>query len=247
MMKYIDFLKKKIADTWSRQRVEIPALPVAVSFTFDDVPKSAFANAQNILDKYQVNGTYYLALSFLEGRSENEDLYSIADLQHSFDKGHELACHTYSHIHLYQTSDKEAVERDLTANKELFDSLPFGNGFLNFSYPYGEQTRRAKKIISKRYLTCRGIDPGINIGQVDVYNLKAIRLYEGFNTLETIFSYLEEYRKNGGWLIFYTHDVQEDYSKHGCSPAYFEAVVQKCKELNLTTKTVAEVAKTLDL
>ncbi|UXX81222.1 polysaccharide deacetylase family protein [Reichenbachiella carrageenanivorans] len=247
MIKYFNYFKKKIADVSLRQMVEIPSLPMAVSFTFDDVPKSGFVNAQKVLDEHQIKGTYYLALSFLEGRSENSDLYNIADLQHCVDQGHELACHTYSHIHLFETKENKVIEQDIAMNKQVLEALPFDCEFLNFSYPYGEQTWQAKKVMSKHFLTCRGIDPGINSGQVDTYNLKAIRLYENFNPLETIFSWLEAHQKNGGWLIFYTHDVQDDYSKHGCSPAYFETVVKKCIELKLITKTVAEVAKTLHL
>jgi hypothetical protein len=36
---------------------------------------------------------------------------------------------------------------------------------------------------------------------------------------------IDEARDRNGWVIFYTHDVSEDPSEWGCTPAQLEAVV----------------------
>ncbi|HLU84342.1 MAG TPA: hypothetical protein VKZ45_02620, partial [Vicingaceae bacterium] len=79
----------------------------------------------------------------------------------------------------------------------------------------------------------------------DLHNLKAVKLYENLYSIDKLFSILEDLDKSGGWLIFYTHDVKPDFSQYGCSPEYFERVVQKCKDLNIDIKTIRDGVENL--
>ncbi|MEP1778297.1 polysaccharide deacetylase family protein [Reichenbachiella sp.] len=247
MKTLLNLVRKKISDASCYHKANIPPKTKAISFTFDDAPKSAFVNAQNILNDNNKKGTYYIALSFLESKPENEDYFNVEDLKKCVTNGHELACHTYSHIHLYSTKGKGIVEVELSKNRKALQEIGVKDDFLNFSYPFGEQTRQAKKVLSKRFLTCRGIDHGINRDRVDANNLKAIKLYENTHSLMKIYSLLEEFSDKGGWLVFYTHDVETNYSRFGCSPEYFEAVVKKCVELDIEIKTVKEMTQELGI
>lgn len=68
-----------------------------VSFTFDDVPESAYENGAAILDEFGIQGTFYIAAGTcgamdtywrVIGRNQVSDLYR---------RGHEIGCHTFSH------------------------------------------------------------------------------------------------------------------------------------------------------
>ena len=245
MNKYLNAFKKRKADHYVAHSARVPSSVKQVSFTFDDVPSSAFDLAQPILDAQQYKGTFYLSLSFLEADEENEDLFNSEQLAGCIANGHEVACHTYHHIHFYQHSDPQFIENNIRRNQEKLHSLGIQRSFENFSYPFGEQTKKAKRIVSKKFRTARSIEHGINRDRIDLHNLKSVRLYEQLHSLDTIFSILEDVNRSGGWLIFYTHDVQSDFSKYGCSPEYFEKVVHKCKDLGVYVKTVAAGVESL--
>jgi len=245
MKKYINTVKKLIADRYVTSSAMVSSKVKQVSFTFDDVPHSAFQNAQPILDKFQCKGTFYISLSFLDTDHENENFYCKKDLVECHSNGHELGCHTYNHIHFYQNSNSSFIEKNINLNQVKLNALGINENFENFSYPYGEQTKKSKKIVSKFYKTCRGIDPGINQNKIDLHNLKAIKLYESLYSIEKIFSILDDFNKSGGWLIFYTHDVQSDFSYCGCSPEYFEKIVQKCKDQNIDVLSIKDGVKNL--
>ena len=245
MKKYINALKKKLAEQYVVKSITISSKVKQVSFTFDDVSESAFRNAQRTLDKLQFKGTFYISLSFLDSDNENDNLYSKEHLISCLSNGHELACHTYNHIHFYKNSNVKFIHNNIRINQEKLNALGIKESFENFSYPYGEQTKISKKIVSKIFKTCRGIEHGINHNKVDLHNLKAIKLYEDFHSIDEIFSILEDFHKSGGWLIFYTHDVKSNFSKYGCSPEYFETIVQKCKDLNISITTIKDGVENL--
>lgn len=247
MKKYLNYIKKKVADNSYRELITIDDNRKIVSFTFDDVPKSAFDNAVPILNKYNLRGTFYIALSFLKGMQENDDLYSKAELQECLRNGNELASHSYSHFHFYNTYSSKFISNDLKKNHLEFEKLNLDISLENFSYPYGELTRLAKKNISRLYTTCRGLDHGINVGRVDLNSLKAIQLYECKNSLKKINDIFKRFKESGGWLIFYTHDVQESFSRYGCSRKYFECVVKKSLELGFEVKTIKEAVDLLEI
>jgi peptidoglycan/xylan/chitin deacetylase (PgdA/CDA1 family) len=215
-----------------------------VSFTFDDVPKSTFENAVPILSKFKLSGTFYVALSLMEGIS-GKDLYSRENLQKCIEDGHELGCHSYSHIHFFKTKNTDIIREDLIKNRNILEELRLNTSFESFSYPYGEQTIISKKVVSGMYKSCRGTDSGINYGKADLNSLRAVKLYEKKSSREDIDSLLDQFDHKGGWLIFYTHDVQENFSAGGCSPGYLEDVIMKCKELGFEIKNMKQAVASL--
>lgn len=209
-----------------------------ITFTFDDAPVSAFLNGGSILSKFGFGGTFYVSLSLMTG-PEPETRFTIAHLKNAMEQGHEIGGHTYSHIDLSKTSFETAIA-DMKKNREEMSALIPGTVIRNFSYPFGSQTRPLKQHASTHYRSARGIEEGINSIGTDLCNLKTVKLYEGKYPLEYIFNKIKEAEKNKGWLIFYTHDVDEKYTDWGCSPAYFEAVVQECARRNITVATINE-------
>src|SRR5688572_26910641 len=69
-----------------------------VTFTFDDFCVSAVEAAGSILARHGVRATYYVAGSWC-GRSMNGvEYYSPRHLAAIHEAGHEVGCHTFSHL-----------------------------------------------------------------------------------------------------------------------------------------------------
>ena len=79
----------------------------------------------------------------------------------------------------------------------------------------------------------------INRGVIDLAQLRAEELYDSTSTLATIEHRLDDLEQNGGWLIFYTHDVRHDPTAIGCSPSYFAKVVESVRRRRIAVETVA--------
>jgi peptidoglycan/xylan/chitin deacetylase (PgdA/CDA1 family) len=229
----ITLLRRGIAHLTHKKIVNIDNKKL-VSFTFDDAPESAIINAGSSLYNNGYLGTFYISTLYM-GEKNEKKLFSKESLQNIIDDGHEIGGHTHSHLSALKDTHETFI-KDEKKNREELKKL--GVNIENFAYPYGHQTFTVKKISGEKYRSCRGVLKGINRGRVDFNNLKAIRLYEDKYPLSHIYNVLEEFNKTGGWLIFYTHDVDENYSNVGCSPTYFEKVVQKTKELNLNVQTI---------
>src|ERR1700761_4811928 len=84
-----------------------------VSFTFDDVPASAYVNGAAILEQCGVRGTFYIAAGTCGIIDLNEhwrviDRHQVSALH---DRGHEIGCHTFSHVKVDQV-DARTLDED---------------------------------------------------------------------------------------------------------------------------------------
>lgn len=244
MRRYLKYIRRKWASISFTRAVSIRLNEPVISFTFDDAPVSAFVNGGNILSKYGMSGTFYISMSLMSGVEESTR-FTIQHLKDAIAQHNELACHTFGHTELYTVSVEKGIA-DITRNQEEIETILPGTRLTNFSYPFGSQTRPIKKFASSRFRSARGIGEGINHVKADLFDLKTIKLYEHRHTLEHIFAQIEKAKEENGWLIFYTHDVQDDPSEWGCSPAYFEAVVRKCKQDNIKVLTINEALNQIE-
>jgi len=210
-----------------------------VSFTFDDVPGSAFTNGRVILDEYGKKGTFYIAMSLIREMQNVEN-----ELAKVIDGGHELGCHTFGHLCLTKYN-KHEIELDLDSNQKEFNGLVPAYSFKNFAYPFGRVNTTAKSVTLKRFESARSVEAGINSGFTDLNRLKAIKLYEGLHPPEYAFEQIDVVINIGGWLIFYTHDVRADFSRYGCSPNYFRKVIQYCCQSGVEVLSVENALQNL--
>lgn len=213
-----------------------------VSFTFDDIPRSALTNGESILRKYNYAGTYYIAIQLMRNNGFDFDGEDSNILQEIVNGGGELACHTYSHLHFFK-SGRDQIVSDIEKNQQFIVKRVKDCKLENFSYPFGEQTFVARDVIKKRYKSGRSVYKGINNNRVDLNCLKSVRIYESIKQ-EDVISMINEAIKTKGWIILYTHDVDENPSREGCSPGYFEAIVRYCFEKKLK---VLPINKALEL
>ncbi len=235
-MKWIDKLRRIIACRLVRQQRNIDFSEPMFSFSFDDAPNSAFVTAREILKKYGYAGTYYISLGLFKDDQPDIAYFDREHLRKVIDEGGELGCHTYNHIHFYSATEDE-IGSDLDENQDQLRQIIPDYLFSNFSYPYGEQTIRSKMLIRSRFSSARSVKTGINRNPVDLNNLKSMQLDQEL-TLDTAIAFIEKTIRQKGWLIFYTHDVQDDCSPLGYKPAYFESIVKYCFDRKLRVVTI---------
>lgn len=214
------------------------SLPV-VSFTFDDIPRSAYRQGGAILARHGLRGTYYISLGLLNGETDLGPQFTVEDLQQLAGEGHELGCHTFDHLDTSISSTAQ-LEASVRRNRECLQGILPEVKLSTFAYPFGRATLGAKRVLSRHFSCCRGIDPRINVGVIDLNLLAAQPLYSRSVGLERIRAVIHENASVKGWLVFYTHDVCRDPSPFGCTPEYFEAVVETAIESGATIRPVGK-------
>jgi peptidoglycan/xylan/chitin deacetylase (PgdA/CDA1 family) len=213
-----------------------------VSFTFDDAPDTAFTVGASILEDYGISGTFYIAAGTCDTVDPNWHLITLDQVRALHDRGHEIACHTYSHANVEKLS-AASMEEECGKNHNLLRRLCGDIQLTNFAYPYGGVTLMRKLQLEKRFNTCRGIFEGVNVGTIDLGLLKVIELANRTLTPEKLQQVLRETRDRNGWLIFYTHDVVDPPSWLGCSPDMFRSTIESVQSMGLDCVSVRDALK----
>lgn len=233
-------LGRGVAQLVYKKQAVFPTDRRVVSFSFDDFPRTAVKTGARILESYDANGTFYIALG-LVGRdcpvgeiATHEDIISLAKA------GHEIGGHTFSHLDCSRKSS-QIIQKDCLKNKQL--ALEIGNLSLqSFSYPFGGVDPNCKRIIRGLYNTARTTYPRLNVGTIDLAGLGSIALYRNVEK-GAVFNWLDELDRSGGWLIFHSHDVSEDPSWFGCPSEIFANIVEACSNRGFQILPVTDAAK----
>jgi len=216
-----------------------------VSFTFDDFPRSAWLNGGPILERHGLRGTYYAAMGFAGGGNHLGPMFETDDLRAAHARGHEIACHTYSHRDCMRATPAEIVaeiERNGAALAQTLD----GAWPVDFAYPFGGVSQTAKTAVEARFASCRGTGRGINRGTVDLADLLSNSIYNRDFDRDRLCQLIDDAQAGGGWVIFFTHDVAENPSDFGCTPAQLNAIVAYAAE-NASVLPVRDVLAKLGL
>ena len=196
-----------------------------ISFTFDDFPRSALLNGGATLERYGAVGTYYAALGLMGKTAPTGEIFHPEDLQPLLQRGHELGCHTFSHCHSYDTP-APSFERSILENQRALQALSPGQEFKTLSYPISCPRPGTKRRSSKYFAGCRAGGQAYNSGTVDLNSLRAFFLEQSRENPGAVKEMVDTNCRAGGWLIFATHDVCENPTRFGCSPAFFEEIVR---------------------
>jgi peptidoglycan/xylan/chitin deacetylase (PgdA/CDA1 family) len=210
-----------------------------VSFTFDDVPDSAYVNGAAVLDEYGICGTFYIA----GGICGTDDTYwRLIEREHVRDlhvRGHEIGCHSFSHVAVDELDAREMEDecrQNLLAMRELCPDIEI----TNFCYPFGVVSLPRKLQLQKHFDTCRGIFEGVNAGTIDLGLLKVIELYDRTLSRDKLRHVLRSAHDRNGWVIFYAHDVTQPPSLMGCSPALLRTVIEMVRAQNVACLSVRQ-------
>jgi len=221
---------------------QLPGTGPMVSFTFDDVPKSAATVGAPMLEEYDARGTFYIAGGLVDQWSGHWVGASADDIVGLHRSGHELACHTFSHTRMSDL-DEAALTAEAETNRRYLLSLDPSIKIENFAYPYGFGSVSRKRQLGKTYHSSRGILPGVNSGTIDLHFLRSTPLIERDINRDEIDRAFDEAAAKCGWLIFYGHDVGPVPSPYGCSPSLLRHALEAASRRKIQILTVAEALR----
>lgn len=205
-----------------------PDRPV-VTFTFDDFPKSSL-NAADIIEAKGGRAGFYACTSLMGLRSpamgEMFDAETLAELRA---RGHEVGAHTHGHLDCARTR-LEKIERDIGENLVALTEAGHDETVSAFAYPYGETSYAAKQLVGDVFATARGILPGVNVGEVDRSQLRAIELGATASHRRRALAALKTCIDQKGWLFFFTHDVGANPTSYGAPTDLVEELATRAVE-----------------
>lgn len=211
-----------------------------ITFSFDDAPQSAADQGAAILEKYGARGTYFIS-SGLYGQESHLGPYADARLvQDLARRGHDIACHTYSHFDCGRGRSLEIadeLERNRIALRGLGLPLP-----QTFAYPYGDVSPQAKAQMQGRFLAARALHHGLVTTGTDLNQTPAVGI-EGPDGGDVAQSWMQRAHAAKAWLVLYTHDVREQPSDWGCTPQVLDGLIQRAVDMGFEIVTFTEGAR----
>src|SRR6202012_2715188 len=159
------------------------------------------------LEEYDARGTFYISGGLVDRWSGNWTGLSGNDIVGLHRRGHEIACHTFSHTRATDLS-AAAMVAELKKNRSYLLGLDSSIKIENFAYPYGTGSVLRKGQLRKAFRSSRGILPGVNSGNVDLQYLRAVPLIDQQIDRDGIDRAFDEAVASNGWLIFYGPDVE---------------------------------------
>lgn len=246
MKRLVSACKRTVLEHVADRRADIRLSPAVISLCFDDVPRSAVTNGLPILAQEGVHATFYIALAYQDdpppypdGEGPFTAFANAEEVRVLHRAGHHIGCHTYTHFDIAGGSP-EALVRDCNASRIELSKLTDGAPIEHFAYPRGKVTRAAKVALGRDYRTLRGVYSGINSGSVDLTMLRANRIYSDTLDLAALADLIRENEERAGWLILYTHGVQDNPDAWSTSPGDLLKVVRMCKASKSRVLTVRE-------
>lgn len=206
-----------------------------LSITFDDAPLSATGLGADILERHGVRGTFYAAAGLCGQLAPMGVCAGPEDYLDLARRGHEVGCHTHSHLDCGQASGSE-IREDVDLNAAAFQAwgLPAPE---NFAYPYGDVSAAAKSTLTSRFNSLRALHPGLVSAGTDLNQAPAVGI-EGPEGEATARHWLKRAKAEKAWLILYTHDVAPSPSAWGCTPEALDRLVQEAKSKGFDIVTV---------
>jgi peptidoglycan/xylan/chitin deacetylase (PgdA/CDA1 family) len=215
--------------------------PIA-SITFDDFPKSAWVQGGPILARHKARGTYYTAGGFCGRTVNGMEFYDGDDLAALAAAGHEIACHGFAHQPTPSLATAE-LEKDAGRNAEFLKPFLNGGAPASYAYPFGAVSLRTKKFYAPRFTNVRGVHPGVNEGRVDLAQLNAVSLESRCWDKDGIRRAIARVLHNQGWIVLYTHDVSDNPSPYGSTPAMLSDALDMVAEARIEILPMREAVK----
>lgn len=217
-----------------------------VTFSFDDFPRSAYTLGGDILKSYGARATYYAAVGLMNSSNELGEQFRQSDLEALLADGHELASHTFSHISCRSIPNSDFLY-EVDRGRKAIQDLTGQEDSRNFAFPFGDFTLGARRTLTMKLASCRGILGGFNGPDIDLSLLRANSIYGDIDKSKMTEQLIDKTISQKGWLIFYSHDVRPSPSRFGCTPQFLESVVSHVSKTGARIMTVAEVLSELGI
>lgn len=227
-------LRRRLARLTHRRPARLALDGPVVSFTFDDAPESAVEAGATILEAAGARGTYYLCAGLMGQDGPMGRFADAGQAARLADAGHEIACHTFSHLDCGRATGAE-IGADADRNADALAEL--APRVRHFAYPYGDVSPRAKAALHARYGSLRGLHKGLVRDGSDLNQLPAVGI-EGEDGEAVAAAWIDRAAAERAWLILYTHDVRETPSPFGCTPGALERLVERARGAGARIETV---------
>jgi peptidoglycan/xylan/chitin deacetylase (PgdA/CDA1 family) len=210
-----------------------------LSFAFDDVPASAAEAGAEILERRGLRATYYVAAALAGTEAATGRMACAQTVQRLAAAGHEIGCHTYTHLDCGQATAQDAVE-DVALNAETLArwGLPRPT---TFAYPFGDVAPATKRALAGRFDLMRAMHHGLVAAGSDLNQAPSIGV-EGPDGEALALRWLGQLARRPAWLILTTHDVADQPSAWGCTPATLARLADAALAAGIYVVTVAEGA-----
>lgn len=232
-------LRRRIARLRHRKPAQVRLTRPMLTISFDDAPHSAATMGAAILEARGLRGTYFVATGLAEQDSRFGAYASNADTMRLLAAGHEIACHTYSHLDCGK-ADTPTILADVDRNAAALQAL--GVTPTTFAYPYGDVSPWAKAVIGGRFGLLRALHHGVIETGTDLNQAPAVGI-EGPDGEVIARRWLHTAAAKTAWLILYTHDVVDAPSPFGCTPWALERLVDEALSMGFDIVTAAEGAR----
>ncbi len=227
-------------------RLALRRLPSApdrgyLSFSFDDIPRSAWTEGGRVLGRHGVRGTFYLSGELCGKTFEDREQYHRSDVGEILAAGHEVGSHLFHHRSTLSLS-RVQMRQEIELN-DAFQREAAGLGFRaqSVAYPYGEVSVAAKWLCSRRFQTARSVLPGLNRYRTDQDLLRVLAIDNRFaaeTDWSTIFTTIS---REKAWGIVLAHGVDDSGHAFSCPPARLAAAIERALAAGLSILPVAEV------
>lgn len=238
------FCQRAATRSFFRRPLTLDRQQPMISFTFDDFPRSAWLSGGAILERFGLRGTYYASLGLMGQTAPTGAMCLPEDVSALAGRGHELGSHTFDHRHSWDTKTP-VFARSILENQAALASLLPGAFFRTFSYPISPPRPLTKHFVGSRFAGARGGGQTFNAGQADLNYLSAYFLEKTRHDREAVKRLIDGNRAARGWLIFATHDVCDTPTPYGCTPGFFEAIVEYAVESGARIVPVAQALDSL--
>ncbi|MGE0742753.1 MAG: polysaccharide deacetylase family protein [Hyphomonadaceae bacterium] len=213
------------------------AAPV-LSVCFDDFPVSAAVNGAAILEKHSARGTFYAATGIMGSMSPSGRVFMPTDARRLAADGHEVGCHTSSHEDCARRSESDTLD-DLAENYDAIARIGCREPARTLAYPYGETTLRLKRALPAQFSCARGVLPGLNVGAVDLAQLRAYPLF-GRGAMKRAHAALARATASNAWMICFTHDLSNKPSPYGTRADDLDALLTAARAAGVEILPVAQ-------
>jgi peptidoglycan/xylan/chitin deacetylase (PgdA/CDA1 family) len=234
-------LRRRTVRLAIRRPARAPTGPM-ISFAFDDVPASAAETGAAILERRDLKGTYFVAAALAGTDAVTGPMATPDQVRRLAHAGHEIGCHTYSHLDCGQAAAPDAVE-DVARNAETLAAWGVSRP-TTFAYPFGDVAPQTKRALAARFALMRALHCGLVSAGSDLNQAPAVGV-EGPDGEALAMGWLQRAARRKAWLILCTHDVSDAPSPYGCTAGALERLVDAALANGFEPVTVAEGAARL--
>ena len=232
-------LRRRVARLVTTKPARLDLARPMLTISFDDAPVSAAETGAAILEKHGVRGTYFIS-SGLGGQESHLGRYtSLDDVARLAAAGHEIACHTFSHLDCGKARAAD-IAAELDANRQALAAV--GITPATFAYPYGDVSPWAKALINDRFVAGRALHHGLITTGTDLNQAPGVGI-EGADGYTVARAWMDRAAAVNAWLVLYTHDVRETPSDWGCTPLVLDRLMGRAAEMGFDLVTFEQGAR----